>query len=64
MEGMGRGNLAAYNAESLKQLHSFLEENDIRDGDKWLAKFMRVNKMLGKLDIHLLQRPKTKPDCQ
>jgi RbcX protein len=47
LEGMGRGNLAAYNANDIKQLYNFLEENEIRNGDEWLAKLMRKNKMLG-----------------
>lgn len=47
LEGMGRGNLAAYNAEDIKLLHEMLETLPLKDGNEWLAQLMRTNKMLG-----------------
>lgn len=47
LEGMGRGNLAAYNAENIALLHEMLEKQPLKDGDEWLAQLMRRNKMLG-----------------
>lgn len=47
LQGSGRGNLAAYNAESYKDLTEYMENNTLTDGDKWLAGLMKKNQLLG-----------------
>ena len=43
----GRGALGSYNAEAYDALQTFMLEEPLKDGDEWVAKLMRKNKMLG-----------------
>lgn len=46
LEGSGRGSLASYNTESYEELHQFLVDVPMKDGDAWLTALMQQNSML------------------
>lgn len=55
MEGVGRGDLGAYNAEAYSNLSSFLEQKPLRsNGDAWLTELMQRDEMLGQLFFVLI----------
>lgn len=47
LEGSGRGTLGAYNASAYQDLHTFLTDVPIKNGDAWLSQLMARNSMLG-----------------
>lgn len=47
LSGSGRGNLAAYNAQSWTDLSEYMEGNPLKDGDAWLAGLIKKNQLLG-----------------
>ncbi|KAG2490788.1 hypothetical protein HYH03_010710 [Edaphochlamys debaryana] len=47
LEGSGRGALGAYDSASATDLHHFLQNVPMKDGDDWLAQLMRKNSTLG-----------------
>ncbi len=47
LEGSGRRALGAYDATAASDLHHFLQDVPMRDGDEWLAQLMRQNTSLG-----------------
>lgn len=47
LEGIGRSDLGAYNAEAAQTLRHFLVNEPMRDCDAWLAKLMLQDELLG-----------------
>ena len=47
VQGIGRGDLGAYNAEGATVLRRFLGEVPMRDGNAWCQQLMAENEMLG-----------------
>ncbi|GIL54948.1 hypothetical protein Vafri_10639 [Volvox africanus] len=47
LEGSGRGALGAYDSQAATDLHNFLQNVAMKDGDEWLAQLMRQNTSLG-----------------
>lgn len=46
LEGSGRGALGSYNATAYADLHSFLTDVPLKNGDEWLGQLMTRNSML------------------
>ncbi|KAG2442254.1 hypothetical protein HYH02_009738 [Chlamydomonas schloesseri] len=47
LEGSGRGALGAYDSQAAGDLHHFLQNVPLKDGDAWLTQLMRKNSSLG-----------------
>ncbi|KAL4431281.1 hypothetical protein ABPG75_006537 [Micractinium tetrahymenae] len=47
LEGIGRSDLGAYNAEGAQTLRHFLVNEPMRDCNAWLAKLMQQDELLG-----------------
>ncbi|KXZ54766.1 hypothetical protein GPECTOR_4g836 [Gonium pectorale] len=47
LEGSGRGALGAYDSQAAADLHHFLQDVPLKDGDEWLAQLMKRNTSLG-----------------
>ena len=47
LQGIGRGDLGAYNAAGMKVLRHFLYNEPMRDCNDWLARLMKEDELLG-----------------
>ncbi|KAI7840716.1 hypothetical protein COHA_005532 [Chlorella ohadii] len=46
LQGIGRGDLGAYNAAGMMTLRRFMQEESMRDADAWLSKLMVADELL------------------
>jgi hypothetical protein len=49
LEGIGRGDLGSYNADAMRTLLHYLQNEPMRDSADWLARLMKEDELLGGL---------------
>lgn len=49
LEGIGRGDLGSYNADAMRTLLHFLQNQPMKDSADWLARLMKEDELLGGL---------------